>query len=138
MLSVCFFSHRPGIPALKPAPIVASYLGYPGTVGAEYTDYTIADRVREAGCTCLYIPDARWSSKCDWLHHVLELMLASYGGVSRIVIRSVIKGHVRSEQKYSEFTTYRRVLAFKHNVFTTFINSIFCDTPGFCRGERTR
>ncbi|CAM9809280.1 unnamed protein product, partial [Ectocarpus fasciculatus] len=35
---------RPGIPALKPAPVVASYLGFPGTVGAEYTDYTIADR----------------------------------------------------------------------------------------------
>lgn len=33
--------------AMKPAPIVASYLGYPGTVGAEHTDYTIADRVRD-------------------------------------------------------------------------------------------
>lgn len=39
--------HRPGVLALKPSPIVASYLGYPGTVGAEYTDYTIADRVRD-------------------------------------------------------------------------------------------
>lgn len=46
--SVAFFlTHRPGILALKPAPIVASYLGYPGTVGAEHTDYTIADRVRD-------------------------------------------------------------------------------------------
>eukprot|EP00752_Nemacystus_decipiens_P009479 g8475.t1 len=34
---------RPDTLALKPAPIVASYLGYPGTVGAEHTDYTIAD-----------------------------------------------------------------------------------------------
>lgn len=43
---------RHGIPALKPAPIVASYLGYPGTVGAEFNDYTIADKVnapREPG-----------------------------------------------------------------------------------------
>ena len=38
-------SLRQGIPALKPAPIVASYLGYPGTVGAEFNDYTIADKV---------------------------------------------------------------------------------------------
>lgn len=38
---------RPGVMAMKPAPIVASYLGYPGTVGAEHTDYTIADRVRD-------------------------------------------------------------------------------------------
>lgn len=26
---------------------MASYLGYPGTVGAEYMDYTIADKVSE-------------------------------------------------------------------------------------------
>ncbi|CAM9221466.1 unnamed protein product [Discosporangium mesarthrocarpum] len=35
----------PGIPALRPAPIVANYLGYPGTIGGQYTDYTIADKV---------------------------------------------------------------------------------------------
>lgn len=46
---------RPDILALKPAPIVASYLGYPGTVGAEYTDYTIADRVRD-GMVHVYKP----------------------------------------------------------------------------------
>lgn len=38
---------RHGIPALKPAPIVASYLGYPGTVGSDYTDYAIVDSVSE-------------------------------------------------------------------------------------------
>ncbi|CAM9108296.1 unnamed protein product, partial [Scytosiphon promiscuus] len=35
---------RLDIPALRPAPIVASYLGYPGTIGAEYTDYNIVDK----------------------------------------------------------------------------------------------
>ena len=35
--------------ALKPAPIVATYLAYPGTVGAGYTDYNIVDAVREEG-----------------------------------------------------------------------------------------
>jgi len=35
---------RPGIFALRAAPIQVSYLGYPGTMGAEYIDYLIADR----------------------------------------------------------------------------------------------
>eukprot|EP00903_Cladosiphon_okamuranus_P006818 g6643.t4 len=39
------FGARPGVLALKPAPIVAAYLGYPGTAGAKYTDYAIVDQV---------------------------------------------------------------------------------------------
>jgi protein O-GlcNAc transferase len=34
---------RPGLFALRPAPICISYLGYPGTMGAPYVDYLIAD-----------------------------------------------------------------------------------------------
>ncbi len=36
---------RPGIFAQGCAPIQVSYLGYPGTTGAEYFDYVIADRI---------------------------------------------------------------------------------------------
>jgi predicted O-linked N-acetylglucosamine transferase (SPINDLY family) len=36
---------RPGILARRPAPIQVNYLGYPGTMGAPYVDYIIADRV---------------------------------------------------------------------------------------------
>jgi predicted O-linked N-acetylglucosamine transferase (SPINDLY family) len=36
---------RPGIFAHRPAPIQASYLGYPGTLGADFIDYIIADPV---------------------------------------------------------------------------------------------
>jgi len=36
---------RPGICALRPAPIQVSYLGYPGTLGMPYLDYIIADPV---------------------------------------------------------------------------------------------
>jgi predicted O-linked N-acetylglucosamine transferase (SPINDLY family) len=36
---------RPGIFALRPAPIQVNYLGYPGTVGVDYIDYLVADRV---------------------------------------------------------------------------------------------
>lgn len=36
---------RPGIFALSAAPIQVSYLGYPGTMGADYMDYLLADPV---------------------------------------------------------------------------------------------
>src|SRR5260370_30602568 len=36
---------RPGIFAHRPAPIQASYLGYPGTMGADFIDYVIADEI---------------------------------------------------------------------------------------------
>ena len=35
---------RPGILAFRPAPIQVNYLGFPGTMGASYIDYMIADR----------------------------------------------------------------------------------------------
>lgn len=35
---------RPGVFALRPAPLQVSYLGYPGTLGAEWMDVLIADR----------------------------------------------------------------------------------------------
>lgn len=34
---------RPGIFALRPAPVQVNYLGYPGTMGAPYMDYLMAD-----------------------------------------------------------------------------------------------
>jgi predicted O-linked N-acetylglucosamine transferase (SPINDLY family) len=37
--------HRSGIFAHRPAPIQAGYLGYPGTMGAPYIDYIIADPI---------------------------------------------------------------------------------------------
>jgi predicted O-linked N-acetylglucosamine transferase (SPINDLY family) len=36
---------RMGILALRPAPVQVNYLGYPGTMGADYIDYILADRV---------------------------------------------------------------------------------------------
>jgi predicted O-linked N-acetylglucosamine transferase (SPINDLY family) len=36
---------RPGILAQRPAPVQASYLGYPGTMGADFIDYVIADKI---------------------------------------------------------------------------------------------
>src|SRR5262249_29741773 len=36
---------RPGILAQRPAPVQVNYLGYPGTMGAEFMAYIIADPV---------------------------------------------------------------------------------------------
>lgn len=45
---------RPEILALRPAPIQVSFLGYPGTMGATFIDYLIADRV--------VVPDAHFDA----------------------------------------------------------------------------
>jgi protein O-GlcNAc transferase len=37
-------SARPEIPARRPAPVQVNYVGFPGTLGADYIDYIIADR----------------------------------------------------------------------------------------------
>jgi predicted O-linked N-acetylglucosamine transferase (SPINDLY family) len=39
-----FGVERTGIFALRPCPIQVNYLGYPGTMGADYIDYVIADK----------------------------------------------------------------------------------------------
>ena len=55
---------RPGILAQRPAPIQAHYLGYPGTMAADYVDYIIADKIvipeehRRHYTECVaYLPD---------------------------------------------------------------------------------
>jgi predicted O-linked N-acetylglucosamine transferase (SPINDLY family) len=55
---------RTGIFALRAAPIQVNYLGYPGTMGADYIDYIIADRVvvpedeqRHYAEKLVYLPD---------------------------------------------------------------------------------
>jgi len=36
---------RPGILGFRPAPVQVNFLGYPGTMGAPYVDYIVADRI---------------------------------------------------------------------------------------------
>ena len=53
---------RPNVFARRPAPIQVNYLGYPGTMGADFFDYIIADRT--------IIPEDRcefYSEKVVWL-----------------------------------------------------------------------
>lgn len=53
----------PELFALRPAPLQVNYLGYPGTLGADYIDYIIADPIvlppelTDYVEPCLYLPD---------------------------------------------------------------------------------
>ncbi len=53
---------RPNVFAMKPAPIQINFLGFPGTIGADYIDYIIADEIT--------IPE---SSKKNYCEKVLYL-----------------------------------------------------------------
>ena len=55
---------RPGIFAARPAPVQASYLGYAGTMGADFIDYVFADHI--------VVPAANeglFAEKIAWLPH---------------------------------------------------------------------
>jgi protein O-GlcNAc transferase len=64
-LSGYFGLERTGVFALRPAPVQVNYLGFPGTLGADYIDYIIADKVvippDEAG---FYTEKVAWLPDC--------------------------------------------------------------------------
>jgi predicted O-linked N-acetylglucosamine transferase (SPINDLY family) len=56
---------RPGVFAMRAAPLQVNYLGYPGTMAAEYMDYVVADRTvipeasrRHFQEKIIYLPDS--------------------------------------------------------------------------------
>jgi protein O-GlcNAc transferase len=61
-------NQRMGIFAHRPAAVQVSYLGYPGTLGAPYMDYILADRI--------VIPQndqLHYSEKIAWLPHAYQI-----------------------------------------------------------------
>jgi predicted O-linked N-acetylglucosamine transferase (SPINDLY family) len=63
---------RPGILALRAAPIQVNYVGFAGTLGAEHIDYIIADRVvipdkfrKFFTEQVVYLPDTYWPTDCE-------------------------------------------------------------------------
>lgn len=59
---------RPGILALRPAPVQVSFLGYPGTLGADYIDYLVADRT--------VVPDEHRAAYSERVVHMPRSFLA--------------------------------------------------------------
>lgn len=59
--------HRMAILAQRPAPIQVNYLGYPGTSGADFIDYLLADQV-------VIPPDQRqnYSEQVIWMPHCYQ------------------------------------------------------------------
>jgi protein O-GlcNAc transferase len=58
---------RPSVLARRPAPVQVNYLGFPGTMGAPFIDYLLADRV--------VIPDGHktfYSEQVVWLPHTYQ------------------------------------------------------------------
>jgi len=62
-----FGESRQGIFSRRPAPLQVNYLGFPGTIGAPYIDYIIADR-------CVIPPDERhaYTEKAVYLPHTYQ------------------------------------------------------------------
>jgi predicted O-linked N-acetylglucosamine transferase (SPINDLY family) len=63
---------RPGIFALRAAPVQVSYLGYPGTMGAPYMDYLVADSTliprgseRDYSEQIVFLPDSYEVNDCQ-------------------------------------------------------------------------
>jgi len=53
-----------GIPALRPAPVQVSYLGFPGTTGADFFDYIITDRIVAPGHAAYYSENLVFMPHC--------------------------------------------------------------------------
>jgi predicted O-linked N-acetylglucosamine transferase (SPINDLY family) len=67
-LNGLFGRHRMDVLALRPAPLQVNWLGFPGTMGADYIDYIIADRV--------VIPDGEqrfYREQVVWLPHSYQI-----------------------------------------------------------------
>ena len=67
-LNGLFGRHRTDVLAHRPAPVQVNYLGFPGTMAAEYIDYVIADRV-------VIPPGERrfYSEQVVWLPHSYQV-----------------------------------------------------------------
>jgi predicted O-linked N-acetylglucosamine transferase (SPINDLY family) len=59
---------RPGMLASRPAPVQVSYLGYPGTMGAPFIDYVMADKI-----VLPLSQQASWMEKIVHLPHCYQV-----------------------------------------------------------------
>jgi protein O-GlcNAc transferase len=76
-LSGYFGLERTGVFALRPAPVQVNYLGFPGTLGADYIDYIIADKtVIPPEEAAFYTEKVAWLPDCyqanDTKRHIAD------------------------------------------------------------------
>lgn len=83
---------RLGLVALRPAPLVVNYLGYPSTAGGSFTDYVIMDRVVAPPETA-----KAFSEKMVYLPHVYQantysvnLPLPAENGIDNLLLHFMI------------------------------------------------
>jgi protein O-GlcNAc transferase len=110
---------RPRIFALRPAPVQVSFLAYPGTMGADFIDYIVADRV--------VIPDA------DQVHYDESVIYLpdSYqvNDEARATTRVPSRGEVGLPETGFVFCCFNSVYKITPTVFDTWMR-ILAAVPG--------
>jgi predicted O-linked N-acetylglucosamine transferase (SPINDLY family) len=103
---------RPGIFASRAAPVQVNYLGYPGTMGAEYIDYLIADR--------MLIPEdekRHYSEKIVYLPHSYQV-----NDTSRVIAdRSFTRGECGLPEQGFVFCCFNNSFKILPRVFETWM-----------------
>ena len=68
---------RPGVAALKPAPIQVSLMGYPATTGGVFMDYLMTDIITRfyENCQCKYYALTPFYSPPDYIHLYSEKLI---------------------------------------------------------------
>ena len=102
---------RPGIFALRPAPVQVNYLGYPGTMGAPFMDYILADRV--------VIPEREQHHYSEKIVYLPDTYLASDGR------RTIAPAPSRAEAGLPEhgfvFSSFNQTYKFTPEVFAVWM-----------------
>jgi predicted O-linked N-acetylglucosamine transferase (SPINDLY family) len=110
-LNGLFGRHRTSVFAMRPAPLQVNYLGFPGTMGADYMDYIIADRV--------VIPDQErrfYREQVVWLPHSYQI-----NDNRRVVAPAPLRAACGLPQNGFVFANFNN--AYKHNpqMFATWL-----------------
>lgn len=103
---------RPEIFALRPAPIQASFLGYPGSMGASFIDYLIADRVVAP------------ASDAEWFSERLVWMATSYQVNDRdqpVADRTPARAEVGLPEKAFVFCCFNRNYKIDAQIFAVWM-----------------
>ena len=114
------FTHesRPGIFALRPAPVQVNYLGFPATMGAPYIDYIIADR-----CVIPTESAERYSEKIAWLPDSFQANDAKRG-MSETIPRRADAGFPETGFVFCAFSNSYKITPTMFDVWMRLLRSV--------------